>query len=265
VGLLFGAQDQLDCLTNTTFEGPHGEQLCLASHISLYFFGAGVYVSDEGYVLKDKGESSYYKTTPDQLKALQAEGTIPTPLPPYQISTFQYLFGYSLWILLLVMAVAAALKRMFGKLRPFLLANVAPVTGPPVNRNEWDTFLSDAIGKQLEPGEQVQHQALATDFEPGSVAKSMKLLYLALTDRRLLSLTAVTGLGKFKKEVGPVESWPRTAITGVTRDELALSFHLADGNAMTYWIDGSQRTFTNQWLFARDVPKLLTPVAAAAS
>jgi hypothetical protein len=237
--------------------------VCLPTKISLSFIGAGVYVSAEGYVLKVQGEDSYYRTTPDLLKALQEEGTIPTPLPPYHITTFQYLFGYSLWILLLVVAVVAGLKRMFGKLRPFLLANVAPVTGPPVNRNEWDTFLFEALGQQLEPGERIQHQAFASDFEPGTTAKSMNLLYLGLTDRRLVYMGAVTGMGSFKKEVGRVESWPRTAITGVTRDGLALTFHLTEGS-MTYWIGGSQRTFTNQWLFARDVPKLLSPVNVAA-
>lgn len=52
MGLMFGTQDSFECVAPQKFEGPNHDQVCLASTISLHFFGAGIYVSDGGYVLQ---------------------------------------------------------------------------------------------------------------------------------------------------------------------------------------------------------------------
>jgi hypothetical protein len=87
MGLMFGMKDDIDCFLPTTFDGPHSDQLCLASRISEYFFAGGVYVKDAGYVLKVKGSNSYYPVTEAELKAPQEQQILPATLPPHHIST----------------------------------------------------------------------------------------------------------------------------------------------------------------------------------
>jgi hypothetical protein len=262
-GMMFGTQDEIECLTNHTFAGPHGDQLCLASKISMHFFVAGVGVSDGGYVLKIKDANSFYNTTPEMLKALQEEGTLPSPLPPYHISTFQYLFGYSLWLIFAVMVVFWGLKKMFGKMEPFLRADVAPTSGPPIVRTDDDRWLTGEIGKTLEPGERLQHLAVCANAAPGTTGSGVKEVYVALTDRRLIAIDAVVGFRGRKRELGAMESWSRDAIVQVQRQELMVIFAFADDTALRWWVNPWQRKFTNQWLFARDVPKLLGAVIEA--
>jgi hypothetical protein len=263
MGMMFGTQDEIECITNQNFEGPHGDQLCLASKISMHFFVAGVGVSDDGYVLKIKGANSFYNTTPEMLKALQEEGTIPSPLPPYHISTFQYLFGYSLWLIFAIMVAFWGLKKMFGKMAPFLRADVSPTAGPPVTRTDDDRWLAGELGKICEQGERLQHMALCSNFEPGTTGSGMKQLYLALTDKRLIAIDAVVGFRGLKRELGAVQTWPRESIVQVQRQELGLTFFFADETGLRWWVNGWQRKLTNQWLFARDVPKLLAAAIEA--
>src|SRR5262249_48914939 len=68
---------------------------------STYFFFAGCYVTDGGYVLQKVGDSkSYIPLDAAMIQQLQQDGTLPTPLPPYSLSFWDYLFGYSNWIIL---------------------------------------------------------------------------------------------------------------------------------------------------------------------
>jgi hypothetical protein len=257
MGLMFGKQDDIDCLLPTTFDGPHGDQLCLASHVSQYFFAAGVYVKDEGYVLKVKGSNSYYAVDDAQLKALQEQQILPATLPPHHISTGQYLFGYSLWLILAAMGLFAVLKKMFGKMQPFFAAQTPPVTGPPVGRKDWDRWLTSELTTKLAPGEKLQHQAYAINHPPDAVSKNHKVLFLVLTDQRFLIFDAKMGFTGIKRELGELSAIPRAELLGIARDELHLQLQFADGHAQHYWVVGSQRQFSNQWLFARDVPRLV--------
>ena len=73
----------------------------LCYKISTYFFGAGCYVTDDGYVLRETGDKkSYIPLDAAKIEELQKEGILPNPLPAYSLSTFDYLFGYSNWIIL---------------------------------------------------------------------------------------------------------------------------------------------------------------------
>ncbi len=62
---------------------------------------AGCYVTDEGYVLQKVGDTkSYIPLDAAKIRQLQQEGTLPDPLPRYALSFWDYLFGYSNWIIL---------------------------------------------------------------------------------------------------------------------------------------------------------------------
>lgn len=68
-----------------------------------YFFIAGVYFSNDGYVLQKQGNSdSYIPLTTEEIQRFQQEGSLPDPMPKYSIPLMEYLFGYSLWILIAV-------------------------------------------------------------------------------------------------------------------------------------------------------------------
>ncbi|MEO6950443.1 MAG: hypothetical protein ABI321_01415 [Polyangia bacterium] len=256
MGLAFGTDDDLTCLTGN-FMGPHDTQVCLASKISLHFFGAGIYVSDGGYVLKVQGEKSYYSLSPERIEQLQQAHAVPTPLPPYHVSVFQYAFGYSLWIIVVGMFIAAGAKRVFGKLRPFLADPVAPTLGPPEQRTDGDRWLSSELGTYLEPGERLFHQAVGANHEPGTVVKGGKFFYVGFTDRRLLLLEASRGLRGMKHETLSFVAHARTSIVAVGSNQLGVGFDFDDAPGLSLWIFGSQRQYTNQWRFARDVPRLV--------
>jgi hypothetical protein len=76
-------------------------QYKLCYKVSIFFFIAGCYVKDDGYVLQMAGEPSrYIALTPEMIRQLQQDGTLPTPLPPYSLWWLDYLAGYSTWIIL---------------------------------------------------------------------------------------------------------------------------------------------------------------------
>jgi hypothetical protein len=116
-GMQFGEQDSFRKIQDVEFQDPKGRDLYLGYRITTKFFIAGVNLTDQGYVLAVKGseEQEYYALSAEQIKALQAEGGLPKPLPKYVISTLDYAIGYSLWIIVAFMAVFFGIKRFFKK------------------------------------------------------------------------------------------------------------------------------------------------------
>jgi len=254
---MFGTQDSFDCVVPKTFQGPNHDQVCLASKVSLHFVGAGVYLSDEGYVLKVSGKEEFYSLTPANLKDLQSAQLIPDPLPPYHIAWYQYVIGYSLWIIIGIVVLISLLQRFFGKLRPFLATMAAPFHGPPLARTDGDKWLVAELGKHLEPGEKLQQLALATNFAPGTTPKNAKSIFIALSDRRLMFMDCKLGFTGRIKSAENFSARPRSDIARVVGDQLYLYFAFTDETAAQVWIVGSQGKYSNQWLFARDVPHLI--------
>ena len=264
MGLMFGTDDNIECLDAHKFSGPHGDSVCLASRISLHFVGAGVYVTNNGYVLKIDGSKSYYPLTAKNLDELQQSGVVSSPLPPIHVSWWQYVFGYSLWIVIGGLVLAAVMKRLLGKLRPFMLSTEAPVKGPPVTRTDADRWLSAEFARQLEPGEHLQHQACGYDADP-MANKGCNISFVALTDSRVLFIRTAKGFTGPKVENHGVRALRRADIARAGNKELFVVFEFSDGSYEPLWVDGSQRQFSNQWLFARDVPRLLTAALAKAA
>lgn len=58
VGGLFEQKENVQCLRDVAIRGADGESLCLGYKTSGYFFFAGVYLTDGGYVLKVKTPTS---------------------------------------------------------------------------------------------------------------------------------------------------------------------------------------------------------------
>ncbi|MBL0214954.1 MAG: hypothetical protein IPQ07_13845 [Myxococcales bacterium] len=118
MAMMFGSQDDLNCIVDISLQGASSEQLCLGFRVSMTFFIGGVWTSDEGYVLKVKNEKSYYPMpSGDELKEYQANGMIPSPLPSYSVPLWDYAFGFSLWIILGVMGAFAGIKHALHKRR----------------------------------------------------------------------------------------------------------------------------------------------------
>ena len=113
----FGTQERIVKIQDTGIKGPQGEELFLAHKVSHHSFALPYMVTDDGYVLGVKGNSSsYYRLDDTQIKDLQARGLLPSPLPPYELSALDQLAGYLLWGVLALFAIGGVLA-LFSKTR----------------------------------------------------------------------------------------------------------------------------------------------------
>lgn len=99
---MFGSDEMIHHIQDVTLKGAKDEALFLAFKTTKQFFGLGLYVQDDGYVLGVQGESKRYYKMPEgaELASFQQRGLLPNPLPKYELGIFEYLFGYSLWLVL---------------------------------------------------------------------------------------------------------------------------------------------------------------------
>ena len=131
IGGLFGKSERIHKITDVDIKGANGEDLYLAHKTTSLYIFMGAYMTDDGYVLGVKGSiNTYYDLDEEQIKKFQANGALPTPLPPYKIEFTEWLWGYALWILLAVLAIiwffpknkealfARGCKYYFGKNTP---------------------------------------------------------------------------------------------------------------------------------------------------
>lgn len=103
MGQLIGDEQTVHFLQPVTVKGPNGEALDLGYRTTTTWFLLGVAVRPQGYVLVPQGDyRHYFSLSPDEVKQYQAQGGLPNPLPPYQLSFSDYLTGYSLWIAILI-------------------------------------------------------------------------------------------------------------------------------------------------------------------
>jgi hypothetical protein len=109
---MFGADEKIGKIQEIP-----GTDYNLCHKYTLHFFLAGIYLSDDGYVLQKKTDSrAYHPLTAQEIKELQQTGELPSPLPAYSISTIEYLFGYSLWIVLVFVVGVPMLRSSFRRL-----------------------------------------------------------------------------------------------------------------------------------------------------
>ncbi len=115
--MMFGDNDTLHKIQDVEVTSPKGEELYLAYRTTIKFFVLGINITEQGYVLaiKDSEGQSYYPLDGTRIKELQNSGDLPNPLPKYELTKFDYAFGYSLWILIFVSGGFSLIKRQFKK------------------------------------------------------------------------------------------------------------------------------------------------------
>lgn len=103
----FGTVEHVSRIEDVGLTTPDGDALYLAYKTSTVYFIGGVYLSDDGYVLGLRGSPKHYVDMPPPplLASFQKEGKLPDPLPPYHLSIADYLVGYSLWLVLVPLAL----------------------------------------------------------------------------------------------------------------------------------------------------------------
>ena len=118
--LLFGTQDSIHFVANTTIPGPGESHLFLGHRVTMKSLLLPYYVESNGYVFGISGEQGKYIPLPTgaELEAIQAKGYLPNPLPAVELGWIDYLMGYSLWL---------ALFFLFGV--PFLTSQSFPTRG----------------------------------------------------------------------------------------------------------------------------------------
>jgi hypothetical protein len=108
----FGQQDEIHEIVNVEVTDQNNRKLYLGHRVTMYFFFAGVYVKDQGYVLGVRNDSKTYYDMPGvtEVERLQKAGLLPNPLPPYRVPLIDWLLGLSLWICIAGMLLWHLLK-----------------------------------------------------------------------------------------------------------------------------------------------------------
>ena len=127
--LYFGTQEYLHHIQDIEVTGPKGEPLYLGYKYSFHSFILPYRLTDDGYVLGVRGQQSYFRLDANSIKAMQARGQLPTPLPPYELSAIDYLMGHGLWIAIAIIIGLIPLSMMAKRRRkramPFLEEGIA--------------------------------------------------------------------------------------------------------------------------------------------
>jgi hypothetical protein len=121
-----GYDDCLHKLQDLELKDPEGEELFLGYRTTITWFVFGIYLKDQGYILAVKGnrtegacvgneEGQYYDLNEDDITRLQSEGSLPIPLPNYEIDVLFYALGYSLWLIIAGIAGFSGLISVFKK------------------------------------------------------------------------------------------------------------------------------------------------------
>ncbi|MCE1227257.1 MAG: hypothetical protein LWW87_12360 [Geobacteraceae bacterium] len=115
--VMFGDQDSIHFVANTTIAAPGGGHLYLGHLVTMHAFLLPYYVESKGLVFGISGESKKYIPLPTggQLTELQNAGLLPNELPKTELSLFDYLFGFSLELFVLGMIGYGFFKKKFSK------------------------------------------------------------------------------------------------------------------------------------------------------
>jgi hypothetical protein len=114
----FGDDDTIHKIQDVDIKSPKGDQLYLGYRTTTTYFILGVYLKKGGYVLADRHntDNSYYPLSERMISDFQATGSLPKPMPKYELTIVDYLFGYSLWVLIFVIAAYYAIKGIVLKI-----------------------------------------------------------------------------------------------------------------------------------------------------
>lgn len=114
--LLFGDRETIHKIQDISYQGSSGERYYLGYKTTMKMIFAGVYLSDDGYVLGINGShEKYIPLDAEKISSLQSAGLLPDPMPGYTVGLLDYAFGYSLWILIIVSGLYYWIKSLFRK------------------------------------------------------------------------------------------------------------------------------------------------------
>jgi hypothetical protein len=104
---IFGTKETINHLQDLSMKGPNGEALYLGFLTSTHAFLLPYSMSSGGHVIGIKGVSGkFYKPPKEMFEQLQLAGALPKTLPVYKWTALDYLWGYSLWLGLAIIAIA---------------------------------------------------------------------------------------------------------------------------------------------------------------
>ena len=147
-GGLFGAREKIEKIQDL-----EGTEYILSHKYTSHFFFAGIYLSDDGYVLQKKPDvtpnrpfdgmqrvqdlTTYYPLSAEKIQEMQQSGVLPSPMPKYSIPILEYVFGYSLW-LVLAFAIfwVVAVPRIWARWRRSRGIRDCPACGLQLNPDE---------------------------------------------------------------------------------------------------------------------------------
>jgi hypothetical protein len=256
--LRFGKQEEARCIVRVEARGAQGELLCLAYKTSSYWLGAGVFLTDDGYVLKGLGPEKVYYRIGDG--SFPVEG-LPSPLPAYSVPWIDYLGGYSLWVgVAATMVWTAGARKLKAWRRTKLSASLetTPVTdGPPLLKTKGDNFVAATTAPLLRYGETVQHQAYTLFWDYAEERPSVdRAFYVVLTTQRLLLYSARVGAFGLLYENQGVESYERSEIVKAVVDDGVLMLTFDDRTGRGFYVKKTS-AMSNQHAFLTNAARLL--------
>lgn len=256
--LRFGKHEEVRCIVKIEGRGPQGEQLCLAFKTSSYWLGAGVFLTDDGYVLKALGpEDVYYRMGTGGI----AVDGLPSPLPAYSVPWDDYFGGYSLWLVIAFTAAwSAGARKLKARRRTQFDSSLAttPVTyGPPVLKTKGDNFVAATTAPLLRDGETVQHQAYTLFWDYAEERPSSeRAFYVVLTTQRLLLYSARVGAFGILYENHGVESYERSEIVNAVVDDGVLMLTFDDRTGRGFHVKKTS-AMSNQHAFLTNAARIL--------
>lgn len=256
--LRFGKHEEIRCIVDIDARGPKGETLCLAFKTSSYWVGGGVYLADDGYVLKPRGQESVYYPMPTGGAPMEG---LPSPLPAYSIPWVDYFGGYSLWLAIAVTVAwgvgASKLKARRRLAFDATLSNTPVTYGPPIVSTKGDRFVASTTMPLLRPGESVQHQAYTVVWDfAGERGSAEHAYFVVLTTQRVLMYSTRVGAFGLLCECGRVDSFERSQIVNATVDDGVLVLTFPDGTSRGFLVK-STSAMSNQSAFLTNAARIL--------
>jgi tetratricopeptide (TPR) repeat protein len=122
---LFGPGERIQTLGDLQLTRPDGTKLLLGHKWTNYFFVLSFGMSDDGYVLvRSDDRRQYIPLSGITIYELQKAKQLPDPLPTYAFTAFDYAYGYSGWIALVLpvagLPLAWSRRRRLSRCSPFV-------------------------------------------------------------------------------------------------------------------------------------------------
>ncbi len=103
----------------------------LDTHTITHWFGAGAWLEEKGFAIVVPGTEDYWQLDDEMTAELQGAGILPSPMPKYEIPIMDYVFGYSLWIVLGAIALFYGAKVLLFKKKPEPVPAASSSQPPP--------------------------------------------------------------------------------------------------------------------------------------